>query len=294
MSGIGQGCPAVTSAHRLVKLEHMMLFPGTEPQKTRIAATGLVLAAATLLFSSCSFDIEIGDDDLMGSGEIITRTIEVDSSFDVVEIADSFDAIIEVGPEPSVVVQAHDNFFDHMVVEVRGGQLIVESKNVSFDGIANVTITMRSLRELEVSGASSAKILGAVNSENLGIDVSGASEVTFERVNAAEVDLDISGASEVELDKIAAEKISLTVAGASDVTASGQAGEAVLDVSGSSDVTFADLIIDDAQVSLSGASDVDLRGAANIAGELSGTSNMKVAKSVGLNVDMSGLSEIND
>lgn len=246
-----------------------------------------------MLCAGCSFDIDIGTDQVKGTGDIRTESYEFDDSFEAVRIEDTFDAVIEVGPAASVVVQAHDNFFDHIVVESTGGELVVQAADgTSLDGVTNVTITMASLDSLDVSGASSAQVLGTVNGERLDVEVSGSSEVSFEKVNAKNLATSISGASEVKLGTIAVEKLRVDASGASNVTATGQTVEASLDISGASDIRFGSLALEDANISIAGASDIDLRKAANVRGDLSGTSRLRVAPSTGTDVDVSGLSEM--
>lgn len=273
-----------------------MIFSDDDQSQNKgrlLAVLGFTLAGAALLFASCSFDIEF-DEDVEGTGDVITDSYDEAASFDVVRISDNFDAVIEIGPEVSVVVQAHENFFEYIKVEAQDGVLVVEAEGADLDGVANVTITTPSLLGVEVSGASSAEVLGTANNDELQVEVSGASEVSFERINAAEVDIAMSGASNMRVDNVSTTKLTIDASGASDLTIGGQATDATLSVSGASDVKFGDLRMDDVVVSVAGASDLDLRGADKISGDLSGTSSLRVAKNAELNIDVSGLSEIRD
>jgi len=273
----------------------MIFSSGRHPQTSwsRFAAFGVLLAAAALFVTSCTFDVEIGGDGVKGDGDIVTNAYDVPDYFDMAQIEDSFDATIEVGLETSVVVQAHENLFGYIDVNVRGDRLTIKAAgDRDLNGVTNVTITMPALRELDVSGASSAKVLGVVKTEKLGLEISGASEVSFDEIKAEDVDGTISGASDVTIDDVTAGKISLSMSGASDISMQGEAQEAALDVSGASDAKFGRLTVDDAEISVSGASDLDLRNARIVSGDMSGTSSVRVAENASVNVDMSGMSEI--
>lgn len=255
---------------------------------------GVLLAVAALLLSSCGFDVDVSfDDEVGGSGDVITQSYDNLDEFDRLSIEDGFDAVIEVGPETGVVVQAHENFFEYIEVAVRNDSLVIKvADGTSLDGVTNVTITMPTLVGLDASGSSDVDVTGVASAEMFSIDASGASDVTFDGVNANAIDVGVSGASDVTLGRIATERFTLAMSGASDINASGQIKDATFDISGSSDADFDRVDADQVTVSVSGASDVDLRNARRISGELSGASGLHVDDAAVVDVEVSGGSEV--
>lgn len=253
---------------------------------------GLVaLLVAVLVVSGCSLNFEFGED-IEGTGPVVTQRFDL-SDFEDVTIADSVDATIEVGPGTSVVVQAHENLFEYLDVDVSGNVFKIDAiDDTDLEGIINVSITMPTLRKLEVSGASSAKVLGSNNVDAMSVEVSGAGEVTVEEVNASKVAVDVSGASDLTFGSVTVVDFELDASGSSDITAAGTAQSVGLDVSGSSTADLGQLAIDKTSVSLDGSSDADVRQARQVEGELSGASTLHVDGDASIDVSASDASDV--
>lgn len=177
-----------------------------------------------------------------GSGVLETTTHEV-APFDAIRVGHTFAATSSQGDTPSVVVTADDNLAEHIEVEVTDTTL-----RVGFAGPINlrnttlqVAITLPTLTDLRVSGASEADLQGIVADGRFFLQASGASEITGD---------------------LTAEALRVSLSGASELSITGSADSLDLDMSGASSANLSYYPVTNAKASLSGASDanVDVSG----------------------------------
>ena len=180
------------------------------------------------------------EDAIRASGETVTRRYDGLGDFDAIAASAAFAVVIEQGAAATASVTVDDNVLDRVEVEVRGTTLRIGLEpGISIRGTATLQarVTMPSLRRIELSGASSAELLGFDAFPELAVDASGASRVAGV-VDAASLTVELSGASRASL--------------------SGTADHATLDGSGASSFALEDLDVATASVELSGASHADV------------------------------------
>lgn len=184
------------------------------------------------------------------------RTFNV-SGFDKLDMGSAFIITVTQASDYKVDVSGGEQDLKDLVVKVSNGKLSVGYPN-NWGGWKNrkevyVTVTMPKLTGVDFSGASKAKVTG-FSSDKMDIDVSGASQATFE-INAKSLSLDCSGAS------------GLTITG------SGQSLNA--DISGASSVNAYDFKVTTANIDASGASGAKVNVSSKIVAEASGASNVR-------------------
>ncbi|RYC70913.1 GIN domain-containing protein [Spirosoma sordidisoli] len=199
---------------------------------------------------------ELGDDfDDIGSN---TRQFNV-SNFSKVDVGGAFVVRFRKGDTYKVVADGREEDLEDVSVKVSGNTLDV---SVDRRGIFDwnnrkrigLTITVPSIDELKLSGASKANLtgFGAYNKLNIGmsgacrtvfdgdvtnltIDLSGASNIVL-RGRATQVEADLSGASKIEATSMQIDKATIDASGASHATL-GQVGSLDSETSGASKVT---------------------------------------------------------
>ncbi|MDQ6814142.1 MAG: DUF2807 domain-containing protein, partial [Bacteroidota bacterium] len=114
-------------------------------------------------------------------------------------------------------------------------------------------VTVTDLNRLDISGASYASISGALKSDDLKMDISGASEIKG-IVNANKLNLEISGASVARL--------------------SGTAKNALIDASGAAKVNSYELSVENCKASSSGASNIKVTVTNELNADATGGSNI--------------------
>ncbi|GAB3756089.1 PspC domain-containing protein [Spirosoma pomorum] len=198
---------------------------------------------------------ELGDDfDRVGAN---TRQFSV-TSFEKVDIAGAFVVRFRKGDQFKVVADGREEDLDDIKVKVDGDQL-----KVSIDGKGmfdwgnrkrmGLTITVPTINELHLSGASKASLVGFGNFDDLDLDMSGACRTVFDgTVNKLNVDM----------------------SGASNVLLRGRIQTLDVDLSGASKVDATDTTIDKAIVEASGASHVNLGHVTSLESEASGASKV--------------------
>lgn len=207
-----------------------------------------------------------------GSGQPQTVAIDGDD-FDRIEISDAFSTEIVVGPSPaSVEITVDDNLTEHLDTGVNGDWLQIGFARGFYDTnvIPTAVISVPSLDELDVSGASQVDVTG-VEGNRLVVDASGASQITI-GADVTDLKLDLSGASTAE--------------------ASGSSEQIEIDASGASSADLDDWSSDHARIELSGASTAFLPEVASVEGDLSGASLVQVSKSASESLTTSGRSSV--
>ena len=194
--------------------------------------------------------------------------------FDRLDIGNAFHIKVTQGATFKVEASGDSRDIDDLLVEERNGTLEVSFRNkwrirrYRMD----IAIEMPTLKEVDFSGATTSKIKGFDNTDDLRIQLSGASTSTF-LTSAKIFDIDLSGASTLELEG-KSQKIYAELSGASTLNAfSTDAEEASLNLSGASNgrVNVAQQL----KVRASGASKVRYRGAAKVDSDLSGSSKVE-------------------
>lgn len=229
----------------------------------------VVLLAMVIIASG----ITVGCEELVGSGDLQTKEYTF-SDFTKVDIGSAYKFEISRSDSYSIVITADDNVMEHVRVTKSGDTLKIDLSTIGplISATLEAIVTMPRLRGLEVSGASRGTISGFSSSEDLDIEVSGASRVEGD-ITAGNTNFDVSGASTLELE--------------------GKVGDMNAEVSGASHLNLEDYLVNNADVALSGAS----KGTVNVSGildaNLSGASNLRYIGTPSMgDIDISGASSL--
>lgn len=185
------------------------------------------------------------------------RTVE---SFSGVEVSGTVSLYISKGTTQGVAISAGDAKYNGKIkTEVKNGILNISVDGGLWNGFnwenkkLKAYVTVATLSSLEASGASFVSMAGTITSENLKIEMSGASELKGD---------------------IEAKTFSLSVSGASVVKLSGKASDAHIDASGACTISAYNLVTDNCNVSSSGASGVRIFVKNQLIAEASGGSSV--------------------
>jgi hypothetical protein len=198
------------------------------------------------------------------------RTVK---GFTGVEVSGAIDLYLSQGKEEAVAISASNpEALSRIKTEVRNGKL-----HIYFDGSGwnwktwsnnnkmKAYVTFIEIHKLEASGACNIKTAEMISSDDLKIQLSGASDFTGE-VKAVKLKLDASGASNFRI--------------------SGTAENAAIDVAGACDVKGYDLKTEYCKIDASGASVVRITNNKELSAEASGGSTI-FYKGTGLIRDIS-------
>lgn len=184
------------------------------------------------------------------------------------------------GNSPTVKVVYEEYFKDRLIVKYYNGKLELDLKSVNgrdnhrtHEGI-KVYLQMPTIEELELSGASSLKASGAFKTNELEIDLSGASSISGLVISGNELSLDCSGASTLNL-KGDFNTVEADVSGASTVTLNGNSNKFEGEFSGATTARVTGTQ-KNTNITCSGASNLTLTGETDYMKSVtSGASNLK-------------------
>lgn len=165
------------------------------------------------------------------------------SGFHAIEVSSAVNLYLSQGNEDAVAVSATEpRFRDNIKTEVKDGVLHIYYQNVGHGfGIGNkklrAYVSVKTLTNLQASGASDVIVSGTLSSPGLEVHLSGAS--------------DFKGAVE-------AGSLKVHISGASDMTVKGTVASLSVDASGASDFKGYDLVSENCDINASGASDIKI------------------------------------
>lgn len=208
-----------------------------------------IFAGMSTLVSGCN---TIGG--VHGDGNVLKETRKV-SSFDGIDVSGAFDIIIRQGTAEEVTVESDANLLPLIRTEVVAGTLRIETrKPVSHPTVMKVYVTVKDLKNIDVSGAVNIDTDGRLTVSELGIDASGASEAKME---------------------LAVQLLRLDCSGASKMKFNGSATEVKMDLSGASEIFAYDLLSDSYDIEISGAGNAQVNVSKRIRAEISGAGSVK-------------------
>ncbi len=182
------------------------------------------------------------------------------SGFKEISVAGGIDLYLSPDDKETVVVSASDEKYrDHIVTRVVDGRLEIyfdERKGWRWPSNMRLKayVSFRSLKRLLASGSSDVFVNGIIKSDQLRVDLSGAS--------------DFKGAIDVN-------ELVMEQSGSSDSRISGRADRLKIGVSGASDMKAYDLQVNYCDANASGASDIQITVNKELSAKASGASDIE-------------------
>jgi hypothetical protein len=177
------------------------------------------------------------------------------ADFTNINASSAFTVNVSQSDSYSISITANENLLEYLNVYQRGKTLYLGMKSANYRNVRyEANITMPSLLNFELSGASKGNIGGFGSTNPLKLRLSGASRISGS-IKAGDCNFNLSGASTVEL--------------------AGTGNDADINASGASKVELADFPISNAAVTLSGASRATLNLDGQLDANLSGYSHIE-------------------
>ncbi len=257
--------------------------------KLTIILALVVLFPVAAFFTGCErVPINAGDADA------VTKTYDF-TGFTGIEVEDAFVLDVIYAGTYSIEVTAQENVFSRVEVSQVGDTL-----KIGLDGWSwlwfwrakpRATVTLPSLHNLKISGATTADVEGFRSGDDFDLELSGASRLDID-METGDTQAVISGASTVR-GSMNSHDFRIELSGASRGELTGGGDNLRVIASGASTIDFSEFPVTDADVELSGAS----RGEIAVDGELdvtlSGASHLKYSGNPELGrVDVTGASSL--
>ena len=187
-----------------------------------------------------------------GNGKVVEKTFEL-KTFDRISAGGAFKIFITQSADQKVVIKTDENLMSLIEVKVVDGELQLSPKSMQHITKLEAEISVASLKEIVVSGATDVKTLNKFSGSEMEIDASGASDILFTG------DYD---------------KMDIELSGASNLTLTGIGKTMKAEISGASDLKAADFVVENALVEASGASDATVNVKENLNANESGASDI--------------------
>jgi hypothetical protein len=181
--------------------------------RTAAALTSLLVLAACNWSETSSWQV------VKGSGVLQTETRPVEK-FTAISVSGAASIEIEQTGQESLELTADDNLLPLFTTEVKDGTLFIgvaEGKSLTWSGKQpRFKITVRELRKLKLSGATSVKAT-KLDTDSLSISISGAGSGSIAG-RADNLSISVSGAGSLNAVDLQAKRATVIVSGAGDVT----------------------------------------------------------------------------
>jgi hypothetical protein len=213
-------------------------------------------------------------------GPTVSRNYQV-GNFDQVELAGRYDVDVRTGANVSVAASGPEQALERLVVEVRGGKLVIEPKHerrwFGFGG-----------------GNKLAKVKVVVTVPALtAASLAGSGDIRIDKVRGDRFAGEIAGSGDLHLGAVEVGRLKLSIAGSGGLDAgSGRARSAEYEIAGAGDVRAAQIATEELKISIAGsgnvqahairAADVDIMGSGNV--EVRGGAKCTVSKAGSGNV----------
>jgi hypothetical protein len=161
--------------------------------------TFLLLVSFSL--SSC---LDMFTSGVEGSG-IVSKKAYNFSGFSKISIATGINAMVTIGKEESITVEADDNLLELIEVKVSGDELSVSlKKNVSNYKQLNVYITAKEIDGLTASSAANISVDSLIRTEKLVCRASSAAKINFS-AKADQIEANTSSSGQINMDNLVAQ-----------------------------------------------------------------------------------------
>ena len=178
--------------------------------------------------------------------------------------------------ECSVVIEADEEILKYITTEVDGGTLKIGMKKPKpscWNNVKtmNVYITVADLESIGLSGAVEFTTESKMKGDELGMEVSGATEVDL---------------------KLDYQKVKIVLSGASELDIEGQAQEVIVKSSGASEIDAFEFQVENLSVYASGACEAKVNATGTLKISASGACDVKYKGGASVDVHTSGVSSV--
>jgi len=220
-----------------------------------------ILLIVALLFATASHAQWWGSKKVKGNGNMTTETRNT-GDYDGIKCAGSMDYILVAGTEGKIKLEGESNLLEHIVTEIKGGNLIVKvEKGVnlspSWNKTIKVTIPFKDINNVSLAGSGDLWNEDKINASDLDVSLAGSGDIILD-VDASSVEASLAGSGDLTL-KGKTNNLSAKLAGSGDIHGFGlQANHTIASVAGSGDIEI--VSNESLKARVSGSGDIEYKG----------------------------------
>jgi Putative auto-transporter adhesin, head GIN domain len=219
----------------------MKTFLGKITGITTMIVTGIILTGSSASYQKTG-----------GNSKNFTQEREL-SHFDGIEVSGAMEIILIQGDKEKVIIEANESLMDRIHTKVKGTSLHIYTKDIETSEDIKITVMLKDLNELEISGAVNLTTDGMIKTTNLEIDCSGAAKMDMELV-AQSIECDFSGGTKI--------------------TMKGNTHDLEMDISGAAKVSAFEMKAVNCEFDISGAAKAEISCNEKLEVEVSGTAKI--------------------
>jgi hypothetical protein len=201
----------------------------------------IALLTIALMFVSVTNAQTWGNKKVKGNGDITTETRNT-GDYDGIKCAGTMDFILVAGNEGEIKLEGESNLLEHIVTEIKGGNLIVKVKkgyslrSSKYKGI-KITIPFKEINVVSLAGSGDIVSQDKITSNKLSVSLAGSGDIVLD----------------VETNELVG-----SLAGSGDLTLKGKTNDFKISLAGSGDFHAFDLKSENAEASLAGSGDIKI------------------------------------
>jgi hypothetical protein len=245
-----------------------------------------ILLALTL--AACEADGERqtgGRGDMSPTAEAVVGNV---GAFDTIEIDVPGQVVIEQGETVDVRVEAGDEAVaSRVVAEERTRSLIVTGENLSATDQITVHIVVDDVRHISLSGAAELTV-DRLEVSSLTLVLRGAGEMRFGDLFVDSLLISAAGTGEMQISTLSAESLEVDISGSGDVHVSGTVEEQAVSITGNGSYHALGLESRIADVTVAGNGDALLHVSDELTAGVAGSGSIEYAGSPTVTEDISG------
>ncbi|RZV48019.1 MAG: DUF2807 domain-containing protein [Sphingomonadaceae bacterium] len=201
---------------------------------------------------------------------------EAVTDFQRVSVGGAYAIVIQTGQEPSLSMEGPENMLAETEIVQEGDLLTIRPKDGNWnwkgdDGV-EILMTVPMVNEVRVSGAN---------------------EVSIDRVEGDSFEGRVSGAGEMRIADVDVEMLDLGISGAGDLEARGTAAMLKVGISGAGGFKGANLVAENADLRVSGAGSMDANVTGTADASVSGAGSINITGGATCNSSTSGAGSVN-
>ncbi len=202
-----------------------------------------------------------GGKKVKGNGKVTTETRNT-GDYQGIKCAGSMDYILVAGTEGKITLEGESNLLEHIVTEIKGGNLIVKvEKGVnlspSWNKTIKVTIPFEDINNVSLAGSGDLWNEDKIKTNSLDVSLAGSGDVIL-NVETSSLEGSLAGSGDLTL-KGNTNDLKVKIAGSGDIHAFGlQANNTIASIAGSGDIQVVSNKSLKARVS--GSGDIEYKG----------------------------------
>ncbi|MCK0190401.1 head GIN domain-containing protein [Arenibacter sp. F20364] len=164
---------------------------------TTLARITITLILA-ILFSSCGFDINIGNGK-KGNGIVDEEKRTITSNFTAVTASEGLDVFVTQGNDFEIVVEADENIIDLIATDIKNGTLRIHAIENIGRATKKIYVTLPVITVLETSSGANLSTQNAIEAQNIELSASSGSNLEIEELKAGNVSTDSSSGAHIQV-----------------------------------------------------------------------------------------------